>query len=530
MKKYKIVLLSFVTLLVISSCKKDFFELKSPPESPWTTLAEFDRAAIGAYNALFIGGEWNNPLVNLIIPKMSSGDDMDWINYPEPGFLRKTKEYMRYLDEYNSGGGNGAFYQLYKVIGAANDGLAFVETNPYPTLSALDKTNNFDRITGELLFMRGYSYYLLETTFGHAYVPGGPNDTKDIPLRTTYPIGTSDAKNPKIGTTEEVYAQIIEDLKKAKALLPAKYDPATMPASYQVRANKFAAAGMLMRAYFQRGNYDSAKLEADFIIDQNNGEYDLSEDPIQAWNKSAVARGKETIFYIPMYDLSNGGGTNHLTFFNAFDPAPDPVEPKVTTEMHMAKSTILRLGWMANPQTNDTVLSIKARADKRFQQLLVLAYPADKHKPGQVYYGRENILTNVTSIWTYKYWRGPKVKQTNIPVLRLAEVYLTRAICRFRLNDLAGAAADLNVVRERAWDETFGGPYVPVTSATITEDMINDERVIEMFGENDRIDYLRGLKVPIPKGERGTGTDPYTSEDFVWAIPFDELLYNESYH
>jgi hypothetical protein len=528
MKKDKIALFSLIILMVVS-CKKDFFELKSPPESPWATLAEFDRAAIGAYNSLFVGGEWNNPFVNLITPKMSSGDDMDWINYPEPGFQRKTKEYMRYLDQYDNGGGNGAFYQLYRVIGAANDGLAFAETSPYPTISAADKKNNFDRVVGELLFMRGYSYYLLETTFGHAYVLGGPNNTKDIPLRTTYPIGTSDAKNPKIGTTEEVYAQIIEDLKNAKSLLPEKYDPATMPASYKVRANKFAAAGMLMRAYFQKGSYDSAKLEADFIINQNGGEYDLSEAPIQAWNKSSDTRGKETILYIPLYDLSKGGGTNHLTFFNAYDPAPSN-PPEVASEMHMAKSTIQRLGWLANPQTTDTVLSINAKADKRFRQLIVMAYPISKHLPDQPTFKKEGILRDVTSIWTYKYWRGPAVKQTNIPILRLAEVYLTRSICRFRLGDKAGAADDLNVVRKRAWDESIGGPYVAITSANITENMINDERVIEMFGENDRIDYLRGLKVPIPKGERGAGTDPYTSEDFVWAIPFEELLYNESYH
>ena len=54
------------------------------------------------------------------------------------------------------------------------------------------------------------------------------------------------------------------------------------------------------------------------------------------------------------------------------------------------------------------------------------------------------------------------------------------------------------------------------------------QQLIELFCESDRIDYLRGLKIDIPKGERGEGTDPYTSEDFVWDIPVREQLYNEN--
>ena len=232
--------------------------------------------------------------------------------------------------------------------------------------------------------------------------------------------------------------------------------------------------------------------------------------------------------------------------FNAFDPTE--AQANTAGEMFMGRSTVKRLGWMDNPVTLDTTINLKAKADKRFQQLFRVRYPKSTLLPGQIY-DRQNPepTVNRTTIWTYKYWRGPKVKETNIPIIRLAEVYLTRSICRFRAGDNGGAAADLNVVRKRAWDTNVGGPYVDITSGEITEQMINDERLIEMFGENDRIDYLRRLKVDIPKGERyqppindgapepdqrfGQGSpdpDPYTSENFVWAIPVEEYLYNES--
>jgi len=49
-----------------------------------------------------------------------------------------------------------------------------------------------------------------------------------------------------------------------------------------------------------------------------------------------------------------------------------------------------------------------------------------------------------------------------------------------------------------------------------------------MFNEGDRIDYLRAIKAPIPLGERGSGTVPYSSEDFVWSIPAVELNFNDA--
>ncbi|MEO9004362.1 MAG: hypothetical protein ABI288_06480, partial [Ginsengibacter sp.] len=67
------------------------------------------------------------------------------------------------------------------------------------------------------------------------------------------------------------------------------------------------------------------------------------------------------------------------------------------------------------------------------------------------------------------------------------------------------------------------------TASNITEQMINDERLVEMFCENDRIDYLRGLKVDVGNGERGPGTVPYTDKGFVWPVPVIEKSLNSGY-
>src|SRR5665647_947667 len=138
------------------------------------------------------------------------------------------------------------------------------------------------------------------------------------------------------------------------------------------------------------------------------------------------------------------------------------------------------------------------------------------------------------SIIANKYYRGPGGNYTNVPQIRLAEMYLTRSICSFLAGDKAAAVSDLNIVRKRAWDANVAGMSYEAsahyaTVSNINEQMINDERLVEMFCENDRIDYLRGLKVDVPNGDRGTGAVPYTDKGFVWKVPVNEKLLNGGY-
>ncbi len=509
---------ALVSILLISSCS-DYFEIDRPPQAPWSTVEEFERAPIGAYTALFSGDEWNLAWVHERFIKTNMGDDVGFADELDKGFYRETKQANQWTEL--------AFIQLYKAIATTNNALEFVDSkagNPYPDALPTDIQNNVYRIVGELYFVRAYAYFLLQTTFGHAYVPGGDNTTLDIPMPIRYAKSADEARNPKIGSTQEVYDLIVRDLKKAKALLPEKFDASKHHPSYQVRANRVAAAGMLMRAYMQKGSYDSALQECNYIIDQNSSEYDLSEDPIVAFSQnSAEGRGKEVIFYVPFFD-ANLTVPNHLSVINQTWAA----KPTEWVQNFMDFTLVKKINWMTDPKT-DTALNIEAKQDKRFTQLMTVRYPVNKRLPGQAYDLKERVtMKDFTTIINNKYYRSATVMNTNVPLIRLAEVYLTRSVLRFRASDKVGAASDLDEVRKRAWNASVAGAaYTPISSAAITEEMINDERIIEMFNEGDRINYLRALKVPIPKGERGAGTDPYMSESFVWAIPALEINFND---
>jgi hypothetical protein len=68
-------------------------------------------------------------------------------------------------------------------------------------------------------------------------------------------------------------------------------------------------------------------------------------------------------------------------------------------------------------------------------------------------------------------------------IMRLAETYLLRAEANLLKNDLAAAAADINVVRSRA-------QATSVIAADVTMDLILDERARELFGEEFRLNTL----------------------------------------
>jgi len=514
MKNTKIIIIIATLIFGIAGCNSDdFFEVERPPQAPWSTVQELDRPVVGAYSQIFYGpplGNWNMAWIAFDIPKLSAGDDIGYTGDPSQGYYRESKEFNEYTQ-----GPSDYWRYFYLAISTANDALAFLESNDGNPFPGADDTElmNINRVKGELHFIRGYAYYYLQTVYGHAYVPGGENSIQDIPLITKFASSEVEAKTPKIGTTAEVFELIKSDFVIAKELIPSKYDASTMPESFSVRGNKFAAAAMLAKTLFLMGDYDAALAEYNFVIDQNGGEYDLSEDPIEAWNKSSLDRGKEVIFYLPYF--SDGSlYPARLTFFGHSAPWGGQVNWNIAV---MGDKTVQRLGWMDDP-VNDTTINLTAKADKRFQQLYAVRYPADLAQEGQATDPRD-LLSGKTTVWTDKYFRGPKLSLTNVPKIRLAEMYLSRAVLRLRAGNKDGAAADLNVVRQRAWDESIGGAFVPVTASEITEQMINDERIREMFGEADRLDYLRSLKVDVPNGERDAGSTPYTSEDFVWKIP-----------
>lgn len=147
------------------------------------------------------------------------------------------------------------------------------------------------RLVNETKFLRALYYFNLVRLYG------------GVPLVLHEPASLSnEAIQVKRNTVEEVYAQIIKDLKDAETL-PEKYTSADIG-----RATGGAAKALLTRVYLTRKDWDNAVIKSLEVI---NGpySYDLFASFADVFNK-ANNNGKEHIFSAQFKSFTNGRGNS----------------------------------------------------------------------------------------------------------------------------------------------------------------------------------------------------------------------------
>ncbi|MBQ3635627.1 MAG: RagB/SusD family nutrient uptake outer membrane protein [Bacteroidales bacterium] len=127
------------------------------------------------------------------------------------------------------------------------------------------------------------------------------------------------------------------------------------------------------------------------------------------------------------------------------------------------------------------------------------------------------------------------------PVMRLAEAYLFRAEARIKQGKTSEAAADINVLRDRAFKEyrekTGNADAGKVTAADMTIDFLLDERIREMVGEEnrrytlvrtgklaERVKYMQQIETA-PANKIITGFDE--KKHVLLPIPLSEIQLNK---
>ncbi|GAB3498913.1 RagB/SusD family nutrient uptake outer membrane protein [Spirosoma knui] len=322
-------------------------------------------------------------------------------------------------------------------------------------LEALPKVSAANRasIEGQARFIRGSLYFELVKAFAKSWNDGTPASNPGVPLVLTSTSTVTEADNRARNTVAEVYAQVLDDLTKAEQLLPA-----TQPGGNGF-ATKGAAAAQLSRVYLQQQNYAAARDAANRVI--TSGTYSLASNFSDVFNDAT--NGSEMIFKIIITDQD---GVNDLNTFYASSP---------------------------NQGRGDV------RVQSKFRQL----YEAGDVR-GQFF----NTATNNTFTSKFNDQYG------DVPVVRLAEMYLTRAEANFRLNTSVGATPleDINLIRNRA-------KAAPLASVTLNAILL--ERRLELAFE--------GQQLADVKRTAGTiGTTAYNANNLVLPIPQREIDTNKS--
>jgi starch-binding outer membrane protein, SusD/RagB family len=517
-KNIQIRLFTLASLLfMVSACNSDFFDLTNPPEFPWQNVNQLEMAAVTPYNTTFNsswGSYWQSN--ELIFDCMS-----DFI-YLLPNTAADIPYSEMYYRTTEVRIGNTAFGDIYKTIGACNSALDFYAENndiPFPNPTENDLAN-LQRIKGELHFMKAFAYFIAAKNFAPA--PSSPDFStlKVLPLRETFPKNIEEANQVEFGTGRQIYDIILSELNKSLELLPEQFIAGVHHPSYQYgRANKIAASFLKMRVNFLLGDFDGALQAADQVI--NSGYYNLNQDPIEAFSHSDPLQGNEVIWYALYYDDVMGSIAKvftsmtkaHYTAING--GRGDSWSRCPWNQFCMSHAASKYLGWM----DDNLNVTDEAKKDKRYEQLYyrLEGNNGDPLADPKIY-ETQYVHIKQPYIWGDKYFRGPDGRYTNVPVMRLAEAYLTRSILRFKKGDTSGALNDLNKIRVRAGLEEL---------TTITEEDIHRERLKELAFEGDRFFYLQALGKPIGNGDRDESEvipPPYSNA--YWQIPQLELDMN----
>jgi hypothetical protein len=310
-----------------------------------------------------------------------------------------------------------------------------------------------ETVEGDAKFVRGLMYFELVRLYAKTYTDGNPSTNPGVPLILTPASKDNLDENKKVtrASVDAIYQQVISDLIDAENLLPK---------SNGFFANTYVASAILSRVYLMQHNYNQAAISANKVI--KSGKYSLLNNYADNFNKTSAGPGlptsSEDVFSIQVTDQD---GVNNLnTFFADAD--------------------------------------YSGRGD-----IYVEPQHFDRYEPGD-----ERL-----DLFYYDYRTGKWNNQYgNINIVRLSEMYLTRAEANFATGLSLGDTPlnDINLIRNRVG-------LNPLKSVNL--DAILNERLLELAFEGHLIHDLkrRGFSV---------GDLPFNDGNLIFPIPNRERIIN----
>lgn len=505
MKHTKIYLLSTAILITITvivfSCKKTALNTSDPNNlttgNYYKTAAQL-KAGVNAIYAVMhqnnlVSREWyylHDTRSDEVLP---GGGQLE---IPRRQLLENT-------DDPTNSVTNSVWNGWYTVIFRAN-----VVTDNAPNVT--DNVADAKESVGEAKFLRAWAYFDLVSMWG------------GVPLVTTVPKNPSDYK-PR-ASVSAVYAQIVQDLTDAAAVLPGK------SATDKGRATAAAANAMLGRVLMQQGDYAGAK--AAFLKIPTSGADGYSLTPRYLDNfELATEFNSESIFEVVFVDK----GDNNYNW-----GGESAAEPQSTVRNQEYCPVAWRNLIPSNKYLNEfeNTATGAAKTDPRFSYSV--------YQSGDTYNNGQSILTDadqngnssvVNGVTKKISWRkfmliyqesaataGFHPGGNNQRIIRYAEILLDLAECDNELGDIPGAVAYLNMVRARP--DVAMPPYptaqFPVATKSNVIKAIMHEKMVELGDEELRnIDILRWRKAGYFATEPIANFHP--NRDELLPIPQAEL-------
>jgi hypothetical protein len=456
MKTLKYFLLLFSAIAFITACNKKLDVLPQQNITPdQIQTADDVKALLFGNYSLFQNANGFGERLIFIADLLAAEDQVSFV-----GSFTNYKEVQNKAIVTNSTIPLGIWSNGYQVINLSNTVLSKIDL--------IDDAEK-DPVTGEAEFFRGVMLFELVNYFAQPYSSGDPSTNPGVPIILSAPKYVYDSTSAFVSraSVRDVYNQVISDLTDAAAKLPDFADNA--------RATKYAAEAFLSRVYMNMHDYENAAAMANDVIE--SGQFNLVSTFNQAFNN--VGNSPEDIFGIQQTAQSNAGTTNNgiVTFYATY--------PTGRGDAQIDGSLEDNSGFFSHFEDQD------------FRK--TYNYVGESIQSIEGYY---------TSKWSAFY--------KTIPVIRLAEMYLTRGEANLRKGGTPVGGVDpvddINTVRERAaaspLDEVNGSDFV-------------EERFRELSFEGDRLWTRKRLQLDID------GL-PYDWGFLVLPIPQREIDVNKN--
>jgi hypothetical protein len=371
-----------------------------------------------------------------------------------------------------------AWRQIYAGINRAN---VSIDNIPKVSGSEVIKT----RLINEAKFIRALLYFQAVRLWG-----GVP-----IVLHEPTSIQLESLKSRR-ATIDEVYAQIISDLKSAESL------PLAYPANDAGRATSGAAKAILAKVYLTRKDWPNAILKSKEVINGGYG-YALFENFGDVFNKTKK-NGKEHIFSVQFEPNQAGNGSSGSTFqgtsftgFTATEPADIIADVALFYDIYPAADTRRDVSYakqLFNPATG-SLYTFPKPIFKKYLDLTNLATPG-------------NVAIN-------------------FPIIRYADILLSLAEAT---NEQSGPIPEayeaINQVRRRAYGKPINTPDATVDLSGLTpitfRAAIQEERKKEFVQEGQRWYDLVRWGTLVTEVKKVTAKNSVSEKNNLYPIPQSE--------
>lgn len=466
MKRIKLIILSsiiaFTCVVIPIACKKSFLNQTNSFGLPTETVASSKENVIGAVNGIYDTYQ-NSDLLKKCLWYRANFGTHDFFNWGADVFWNNYQIPSTFL------GLNTLWNQFYIGIARANYAIPVVEK---AKADGVVDASLGDRLAGEAYFLRGTMYYYLAACFG------------GVPLELQTGSDGLTARSSR----DSVFAQVVADMQQAEALLWSKADLPTADIGRATKGAAYAyegAARMWLKDYTGAlAAFNNPELTNNYHLlpnfadvneyDHQNNDESLFEiqfylkpgDP-QDWGGSWQPPGAELgwidSFSWPNEITQQGYDYGNPALWNSYQSGDkrklltivgpgDPIlSPGIIAKWGGIKGYPPVVAGFASGDPkykadNGTIINTVGTLTKPW-------YGDDKGRTGYVC-AKKWRDPNLTGNYNGPDGKGHIFGDQNQILMRYAEVILSRAECKVRNGDVAGAMADLKLVRDRAWGGT----------------------------------------------------------------------------